>query len=133
MLTVQYGSQNKRSTNMQRRIVVILHGAWQTRAASGRNFLPVIGLLTRRMSLMRSCHATIVGPIRFSNRSNNCRVGKINERRSSLVRSHHAIIVFSSCLRPTKDEIRMVSAGHLDWLQVCSAPLGWLEVCNAPA
>ena len=56
----------------------------------------VIARLMRRLSLTRSHHATAVGPIRFSNRSNNCRVGKINRRRSSLVRSHHAIFVFSS-------------------------------------
>ena len=36
---------------------------------------------------------------------------KINERRSSLVRTHHAIFVFSSYLRPTKDENRMVCSG----------------------
>ena len=63
------------------------------------------------MSLTRTHHATVVGPIRFLNRSNNCRVCKINERRSSLVRTHHAIFVFSSSLRPTKDESRMVCAG----------------------
>ena len=62
-------------------------------------------------SLTRSPHATTVGPIRFSNRSNNCRVGRINERRLSLVRLHHAIFVFSSSLRPTKDENRMVCTG----------------------
>ena len=52
------------------------------------------------MSLNRTHHATVivVGPIRFSNRSNNCRVCKINERRSCLVRTHHAIFVFSSSL-----------------------------------
>ena len=71
----------------------------------------VIARLMRRLSLTRSHHAMAVGPIRFSNRSNNCRVGKINRRRSSLVRSHHAIFVFSSSLRPTKDENRMVWAG----------------------
>ena len=36
---------------------------------------------------------------------------KINERRSSLVRTHPAIFVYSSSLRPTKDENRMVCAG----------------------
>ena len=54
----------------------------------------MIGRLMRRMSLTRTHHATVVGPIRFSNRSNNCRVCKINGRRSSLVRTHHATIVF---------------------------------------
>ena len=63
------------------------------------------------MSLTRTHHETVVGPIRFSNRSNNCRVCKINGRRSSLVRTHHATIVFSSSLRPTEDENRMVCAG----------------------
>ena len=63
------------------------------------------------MSLTRTHHATVVGPIRFSNRSNNCRVCKINGRRSSLVRTHHATIVFSSSLRPTEDKNRMVCAG----------------------
>ena len=63
------------------------------------------------MSLTHTHHATVVGPIRFSNRSNNCRVCKINGRRSSLVRTHHATIVFSSSLRPTEDENRMVCAG----------------------
>ena len=38
----------------------------------------------------------------------NC---KINGRRSSLVRTHHATIVFSSSLRPTEDKNRMVCAG----------------------
>ena len=78
----------------------------------------VFGLLMRRMSLTRTHHATVVGPIRCSNRSNNCRVCKINERRSSLVRTHHAIFVFSSSLRPTKDESRMVCAG-LNWPKWC--------------
>ena len=53
----------------------------------------------------------LVSAMRHENVSNNCRVGKINERRSSLVRSHHAIFVFSSSLHPTKDENRMVCAG----------------------
>ena len=56
----------------------------------------------RRMSLTRPHHATQVGLIRKSNRSNNCRVGKINERRSSLMRSHHAIFRLLSSLRPNK-------------------------------
>ena len=63
---------------------------------ASRTFLTVIGLLMQRWSLTRSDHATTVGPIRFLNRSNNCRVCKINERRSSLVRSHHAIFVVSA-------------------------------------
>ena len=71
----------------------------------------VAGRLMRQMSLTRTHHATVVGPIRFSNRSNNCRVCKINGRRSSLVRTHHATIVFSSSLRPTEDKNRMVCAG----------------------
>ena len=70
----------------------------------------VIGRFMWRTSLTRSHHATAVGPIQFFNRSNNCRIGKINGRRSSLARSHHAIFVFSSSLRPTKDENRMVCA-----------------------
>ena len=74
-------------------------------------WLVCAGRLMRRMSLTRTHHATVVGPIRFSNRSNNCRVCKINGRRSSLVRTHHATIVFSSSLRPTEDENRMVCAG----------------------
>ena len=73
--------------------------------------LSVAGRLMRQMSLTRTHHATVVGPIRFSNRSNNCRVCKINGRRSSLVRTHHATIVFSSSLRPTEDNNRMVCAG----------------------
>ena len=71
----------------------------------------VAGRLMRQMSLTRTHHATVVGPIRFSNRSNNCRVCKINGRRSSLVRTHHATIVFSSSLHPTEDKNRMVCAG----------------------
>ena len=71
----------------------------------------VAGRLMRQMSLTRTHQATVVGPIRFSNRSNNCRVCKINGRRSSLVRTHHATIVFSSSLRPTEDKSRMVCAG----------------------
>ena len=47
--------------------------------------------------------STEVGPIRFSNRSNKCRVGKINERRLSSARSHCAILRLSLSLRPTKD------------------------------
>ena len=39
----------------------------------------VVRRLMRRMSLTRTHHATAVGPIRFSNRSNNCRLCKINE------------------------------------------------------
>ena len=69
----------------------------------------VAGRLMRQMSLTRTHHATVVGPIRFSNRSNNCRVCKINGRRSSLVRTHHATIVFSLSLRPTEDKNRMVT------------------------
>ena len=53
----------------------------------------VIGRLMRRMSLTGSHHVTTVGPIRFSYRSNNCCFGKITERRSSLVHSHHVIFV----------------------------------------
>ena len=71
----------------------------------------VAGRLMRQMSLTRTHHATVVGPIRFSNRSNNCRVCKINGRQLSLVRTHHATIVFSSSLRPTDDKNRMVCAG----------------------
>ena len=71
----------------------------------------VAGRLMRQMSLTCAHHATVVGPIRFSNRSNNCRVCKINGRRSSLVRTHHATIVFSSSLRPTEGKHRMVCAG----------------------
>ena len=87
---------------------------------ASQTFLTVIGLLMQRVSLNRSHHATTVGPIRFSNRSNNCRVCKINERRSSLVRSHHAIFVVSG---PTKDENRMVCARfylHPCFLLVCT-------------
>ena len=76
----------------------------------------VAGRLMRQMSLTRTHHATVVGPIRFSNRSNNCRVCKINGRQLSLVRTHHATIVFSSSLRPTDDKNRMVCAG----LKPCS-------------
>ena len=71
----------------------------------------VAGRLMRQMSLTSTHHATVVGPIRFSNRSNNCRVCKINGRQLSLVRTHHATIVFSSSLRPTDDKNRMVCAG----------------------
>ena len=71
----------------------------------------VAGRLMRQMSLTRTHHATVVGPIRFSNRSNNCRVCKINGRQLSLVRTHHATIVFSSSLRPTDNKNRMVCAG----------------------
>ena len=71
----------------------------------------VIGRLIRRMSLTRSHHATAVGPIRFSNRSNNCRVGKINGRRSSLVRSHHAIFVFSRLCVQQKTKIAWCEPG----------------------
>ena len=71
----------------------------------------VAGRLMRQMSLTRTHHATVVGPIRFSNRSNNCRIYKINGRQLSLVRTHHATIVFSSSLRPTDDKNRMVCAG----------------------
>ena len=70
-----------------------------------------VGWCDRSMSLTRTHHATVVGPIRFSNRSNNCRVCKINGRQLSLVRTHHATIVFSSYLRPTDDKNRMVCAG----------------------
>ena len=90
------------------------HGNWGRRRCVTKILncdWSVFSLLMRRMSLTRTHHATVVGPIRFSNRSNNCRVGKINERRSSLVRTHHAIFVFLSSLRPTKDESRMVCAG----------------------
>ena len=59
---------------------------------ASRKCLTAIGMLVRRMSLTCSDHAMTVGPIRFSNRSNNCRVCKINERRSSLVRTHHETI-----------------------------------------
>ena len=48
--------------------------------------------------------STEVGPIRFSNRSNNCLVGKINERRLSVARSHCAILRLSLSLPPTKDK-----------------------------
>ena len=85
---------------------VVLHCDWS-----------VAGRLMRQMSLTRTHHATVVGPIRFSNRSNNCRVCKINGRRSSLVRTHHATIVFSSSLRPTEDKNRMVCAGLNLWYQ----------------
>ena len=71
----------------------------------------VAGRLMRQTSLTRTHHATVVGPIRFSNRSNNCRVCKINGRQLSLVRTHHATIVFSSSLRPTDNKNRMVCAG----------------------
>ena len=76
----------------------------------------VAGQLMRQMSLTRTHHATVVGPICFSNRSNNCRVCKINGRQLSLVRTHHATIVFSSSLRPTDDKNRMVCARlNKDW------------------
>ena len=52
--------------------------------------------------------STEVGPIRVSNLSNNCRVGKINERRLSVARSHCAILRLSLSLRPTKDKSRTV-------------------------
>ena len=86
---------------------------------ASRIFSTVIGRLRRQMSLTRTHHATVVGPIRFSNRSNNCRVCKINGRRSSLVRTHHATIVFSSSLRPTEDNNRMVCAGLLGLRNAC--------------
>ena len=79
----------------------------------------VAGRLMRQMSLTRTHHATVVGPIRFSNRSNNCRVCKINGRQLSLVRTHHATIGFSSSLRPTDDKNRMVCAGLFDANTFC--------------
>ena len=48
--------------------------------------------------------STEVGPNRFSNQSNNCRVGKINERRLSVAHSHCAILRLSLSLRPTKEK-----------------------------
>ena len=78
----------------------------------------VAGRLMRQMSLTRTHHATVVGPIRFSNRSNNCRVCKINGRQLSLVRTHHATIVFSSSLRPTDNKNRMVCAGLYSYLML---------------
>ena len=56
--------------------------------------------------------STEVGPIQFSNRSNNCRVGKINERWLSVARSHCAILRLSLSPRPTKDKNHIVWAGH---------------------
>ena len=93
------------STVCQLCVTEMLHGDWA-----------VAGRLMRQMSLTRTHHATVVGPIRFSNRSNNCRVCKINGRHLSLVRTHHATIVFSSSLRPTDNKNRMVCAG-LPWDQ----------------
>ena len=85
------------------------HGSAICVSYASRKCFTVIRRLMRRMSLTCTHHATAVGPIRFSNRSNNCCVGKINGRRSSLVCSHHTIFVFSSSLHPTKAENRMVS------------------------
>ena len=51
--------------------------------------------------------STEVGPIRFSNLSIDCRVGKINERRLSVARSRREILCLSLSLRPTKDKNRI--------------------------
>ena len=87
------------------------HDGRQLQLKQIANRVSCTGRLMQQMSLTRTHHATIVGPIRFSNRSNNCRVCKINGRQLSLVRTHHATIVFSSSLHPTEDKNRMVCAG----------------------
>ena len=55
----------------------------------------------------------------FESVQQNYRVWKINERRSSLVRSHHAVIVFSSSLRPTK----INQKEHIQEIEVGVVPL----------
>ena len=93
--------------------------------------LSVIGRLMRRMSLTRSHHVTAVRPIQFSNRSNNCHVGKINDRRSSLLRFSRKSDCVCACVFvvPQSD---MISLGR--WLQLfppCKHALHVVHWCTA--
>ena len=102
--------------------------------------LIVIGLLMRRAPclIFRSLalcdvdqvtaqtRSTVVGPIRFSNRSNNCRV-VTSTKDGCRPRSHYAILRLSLSLRPTKDKNRIVWAGHF-YIEKCIAK--WAEFCR---
>ena len=72
------------------------------------------------MSLTRSHHATIVGPIRFSNRSNKT-IAFVKSTNDDRLWCAHTVrfFVFSSSLRPTKSNQKV----HLQKIEVGVVPL----------
>ena len=90
-------------------VTKILHCEWS-----------VIGRLRRRMSLTRSHHATIVGPIRFSNRSNKT-IAFVKSTNDDRLWCAHTVrfFVFSSSLRPTIRNQKV----HLQKIEVGVVPL----------